>query len=281
MCRLLAYVARERRSAEDAVGRSTLSAFTSLARVHGDGWGAAWTTPDRPGGITAHRSTTSAAADPVFAATAEQVRARAALLHLRWATPGLAVNPANTHPFLADGWAFAHNGFIGGSEQVLGLLSRRQRTSLRGTTDSERYFRLVPQCAEDTGDIVAGLQAASRLVRDLAGSVSVNAMLLSSSRLLAVRGLTGAPPPTTGLLAVVAHPDQLPPDHLEGYYQLSYRHTGDGLVIASSGLPSEGWTPVPPDTVMDVHIRDGRWTWHALLPETRPGSAHSASIGVA
>lgn len=279
MCRLLAYVAGREQSLQDTVGKSALADFRSLARIHGDGWGVAWTSADEPPRIAMRHSITSAATDPAFASSAKEVCARAAFLHLRWASGGLGVNLANTHPFLADGWAFAHNGFIPGSERVLALLPTRHRSSLSGTTDSERFFRLVLACAERTGDIVTGLQTAGQLVRDIAGAMSINSMLLSPSRLLAVQGLSGAQPPVTELLARVEQPDQLPLNHIEGYFQLAYRQSGDGLVIASSGLPTEGWTLLPPDSVMDVDVPTGQWTRRPLIPETDrvPGESASAA----
>jgi hypothetical protein len=265
MCRLLAYVTADGGTAQDAVGRQTLSDFRSLARLHGDGWGSAWVSASDPDGIAAYRSTASAAIDPAFATTAGEVSARAALFHLRWATPGLAVDPANTHPFVADGWALAHNGFVRDSDRLEELLPARHRRALRGTTDSERYFRLVLHCAEQTGDVLTGLQQAGQLIADLIGPVSLNAMLLSSSRLLVVQGLGGARPPVEQLLARAGHPDHLPLDHLEGYFGLAYREVGGTLTIASSGLPRNGWTPLRQDSVMDVDVAAGAWAVHPLL----------------
>jgi hypothetical protein len=270
MCRLLAYVAADERSAQEAIGEATLSSFQLLSCIHGDGWGAAWTSPGEPGGLAAHRSTTAAADDPAFAALGQGVSARAAFFHLRWATTGLAVNPANTHPFMADGWAFAHNGFVHGSERIADLLPARHRSALHGTTDSERYFRLVLHCAEQAGDVLAGVQAAARMIADIAGPVSINAMLLSPTRLLAVHGLTGARPPVDDLLALVRHPDHLPQDHLDGYFHLAYRIAGGTLAIASSGFPRDGWTPLLPDSIMDVDVNTRRWAQHPLLGE--PGA---------
>jgi predicted glutamine amidotransferase len=265
MCRLLAYVAAEERSLRDVVGAETLSSFRSLACVHGDGWGAAWTADPADGGLAVRHSTASAAADPAFGSVTGQVAARAAFVHLRWATAGIPVDPANTHPFVADGWAFAHNGFVRSSDRILELLPTRHRAALRGTTDSERYFRLVLHCAERAGDVVAGVQQAARLILDIAGPVSINAVLLSSSRLVAVHGLTGARPPVDDLLALVEDPGHLPQDHLEGYFHLAYRQVGDAVVIASSGIPRDGWTPVLPDSVMDVDVASGSWARHPLL----------------
>jgi predicted glutamine amidotransferase len=269
MCRLLAYVAPQPLSLHDAVQDATFTAFRNLSRIHDDGWGMAWVgDPAADDGIVVRRSVTRAVDDPQFVAAATEIRARAGFAHLRWASDGLAVMPRNTHPFTAGGWAFAHNGFVRGSDVIEKLLEDRHRRALTGTTDSERYFRLVLQCAEHTGDMIGGVQQAATLINELSGAVSINAMLLSSSRLLAVQGLTGATPPLDDLLAKVEHPDQLPIDHLDGYFRLARRANDAGLVIASSGMPRDDWAEVAPNTVMDVDVMTGEWRLHPLLEAT-------------
>jgi predicted glutamine amidotransferase len=264
MCRLMAYCAPESRSLRDAVQEPTLSAFRDLSCVHGDGWGMAWARPDG-GGLEVRRSTLAAVNDPDFLAAATEVSARAGFLHLRWATEGFAVVAANTHPFVADGWAFAHNGFVRGIERIEALLTDQNRHALAGSTDSERYFRFVLQCAAETGDILSGLQQAAWTIDEVCGAVSLNAMLMSSTRLLAVQGLTGATPPRDDLLAIFDDPALLPQDHLDGYFRLCRRYVGEALVIASSGMSRERWIDQPPDTVMDVDITTGEWQLQPLL----------------
>ena len=124
MCRLLAYVSPAPRSLQDAVQEPTLSSFRALARIHRDGWGMAWAQPGTAGGVEVRRSTISAAEDPSFVTAATEIEALAGFLHLRWASEGFAIAPANTHPFLADGWAFAHNGFVRGAEHIEGDAGR-------------------------------------------------------------------------------------------------------------------------------------------------------------
>ena len=70
------------------------------------GGGASATTA--AGGIPQHRTCPR---DPCFAELAERTPTVAQLVHLRWATEGLAVF-ANTHPFSQDGITLAHNGSI-------------------------------------------------------------------------------------------------------------------------------------------------------------------------
>ena len=45
MCRLLGYVAARPTSVIDLLGQDAFDTFTSLAAVHGDGWGMAWHEP--------------------------------------------------------------------------------------------------------------------------------------------------------------------------------------------------------------------------------------------
>ncbi len=111
MCRLLGVVSAQPISVFDAVGAHVLKDFVALTKVHGDGWGVARTEQagQAPG---VEVSPGSALDDPAFAAAVAGPAAVASVVHLRWATNGLAVEPRNSHPFVADGIAMAHNGSI-------------------------------------------------------------------------------------------------------------------------------------------------------------------------
>src|ERR1700754_40695 len=101
MCRLLGVVATAPIAVADAVDARVLKDFIALTKIHGDGWGVAHVghTGQDP---EVEGSAGSALDDPAFvAATCERCSA-ASLVHLRWATSGIAVQPQNSHPFLAD-----------------------------------------------------------------------------------------------------------------------------------------------------------------------------------
>lgn len=278
MCRLLGYVAGGDRSPTEVVGSTTLARFRALARVHRDGWGAAWSTPD---GVRTRRSTTPALEDDGFDEHVRDARGPAGLLHLRWATPGLEVMPQNTHPFSGDGWAMAHNGSVPDSKKLLDLLPDRHRAALRGTTDSERFFRLVLARAEEGGDLLQALRSTAATVLDLVGPVSINTLWLSRTRMLAVHGLGGARPPVAELLAAHPGPGGLPPDHTGSYFRLAHRRTDQGLLVMSSGLPRAGWTDFTPDTVLDVDLTTGATTWHDLLDDDVAADRGAWSTGAA
>ena len=104
MCRLLGYVAREERSIPQFVGLN-FNQFLKLSEVHRDGWGIA-----RNDG---HQTTLMKAAETANAssnfATAIAYKSKSALLHFRWATPGLGIEDANSHPFSQGDISFIHN----------------------------------------------------------------------------------------------------------------------------------------------------------------------------
>ena len=55
--------------------------------------------------------------DHQFASEAREVSSRTFVAHVRYASTG-AVNLSNTHPFEQQGRLFAHNGVIGGLDQL-------------------------------------------------------------------------------------------------------------------------------------------------------------------
>ena len=126
MCRLLGVVSTAPIAVSEAVGADVLKDFVALTKIHGDGWGIAHLghAGDDP---RVEVSAGSALDDPLFTAATQERRSAASLVHLRWATNGLAVEPQNSHPFVADGIAMAHNGSI----KPIGPARRAYRASHR------------------------------------------------------------------------------------------------------------------------------------------------------
>ena len=128
----------------------------------------------------------SALDDPLFTAAAQERRSVASLVHLRWATNGLAVEPRNSHPFVADGVAFAHNGSIKPMGPLDALLEPHTAASLRGTTDSERYFGVIRQHRQIAPNLAEAVRRAVAQLRQLYPDASLNALVLGEDQLIAV-----------------------------------------------------------------------------------------------
>jgi predicted glutamine amidotransferase len=257
VCRLLGYVADRPLSVVDVLGEDGFARFTALTAVHGDGWGMSWEAGDHT--IQTVSVADSAADDSSYESLARTPLGRAGFVHLRWASEGLAVTPQNTHPFVAPTHAagdvaFGHNGHITPIAGLEALLDDVSREALRGTTDSERYFRFLLQCIEKEQDVEAGIVAGlGVLVREFPTS-SLNALLLTSRQMFAVHINSAASSPQRRLRELFEHEDEIPARHTTEYFAMDYRVLPGAVHVISSGLDEEGWTPVPADTAAVVDL---------------------------
>ncbi|MET1053098.1 MAG: class II glutamine amidotransferase [Mycetocola sp.] len=262
MCRLLGYVSDRPTAVVDVLGDDDFAAFTSLTAVHGDGWGAAW--HDSHGHIESVNSPGTAILDPTYAELSALPLGSSGLLHLRWATAGLPVCAENTHPFVDGDYAFAHNGNISPISELDRLLTPASRAKLVGDTDSERYFRLLLQSIDETGDETAGVVAGlSMLQREFPDS-SLNALLLTPGALFAVHINSRAESPPHALRSLFENDESMPARHATEYYAMDYRVTADAVHVISSGLDAAGWTPMPPDTAVRIDLSTRAMTY--LIP---------------
>lgn len=254
MCRLLGYVTTHPTSVVDVLGREGFDTFTALTEVHSDGWGMAWhrSLGDETEAITSARN---ASVDAQYGALSEQALGCCGLVHLRWATGGLPVSPENTHPFTDGGYAFAHNGHIAPVDHLEAQLTSASRAKLVGDTDSERYFRLIMQCiGEAAGDEAEGVtRALEILVREFPNS-SLNALLLTPSRLFAIHINSRVDSPVESLRELFESDEAMPASHATEYYAMDYRITDDAVHVISSGLDAEGWTRVPEDAAVMIDL---------------------------
>jgi predicted glutamine amidotransferase len=266
MCRLLGYVTAEPTSLVDQLGREDFDAFTALTSVHDDGWGMAWYDPV-DGRLHHARSARSAEHDATYADLAGRRLARVGIVHLRWASPGIPIRVENSHPFVAGQLAMAHNGHIASLDRLEALLTPASRSALTGGTDSERYFRYVLQCIEATGDEATGLGEAVATLAAQFPRASLNALLLTPGRLLAVHVNSRATPPPMlkdlGSMGIAADPIRHTEDD---YFAMDFRRTSEGTQVISSGIDPDGWTPVPEDSVGVIDVRSGEVEWLAPVP---------------
>ena len=258
MCRLLGYCARDNASLAEIMGEPGLQAFTALSSFHGDGWGMAWYDHRQ---LHVKKSPQRAADEPAFTEHAHRRLGELGLVHLRWATPGLPVEPRNTHPFRRGDVAMAHNGAIHPQDRLGELLPPDWERQLGGTTDSERYFLHVMSGLEaHDGDMIAALDDTAARVDRLFTANSLNAVFLTPDALYAV---------------CFYHPERIPHATLaaraydgptECYFEVSYLETDSAVVVASSGWAQEGWTSLPNRHVLVID----RETLQAKVVPFRP-----------
>ncbi|MFC6356843.1 class II glutamine amidotransferase [Luethyella okanaganae] len=265
MCRLLAIVSPHETTVAAELGSDRLNVFASLSRVHQDGWG--WVHLTAPGETPLlHTSVRAASEDPDFRAALSTDIARAAIVHLRWATSGLAVEARNTHPFLADGVAFAHNGSLKPIDELRRLVDEESRSGLNGTTDSEMYFAIIRQHLRDGGDLPAAVLAAVRELRPRFPVSSLNAMLLDATRLVVVHASARSLLPPEDIDEI--RRSDLPDEHLEDYFALRWTRRADGtLLIGSTGVGESDWLPMPSESVATIELGDGSVSVTAIVQD--------------
>lgn len=184
MCRLFARIAAEAHPATFGLLEARNS-VEAQSRREPDGYGIA--TFDREGTPHVVKRAQAAYRDRRFPAEAHELRSRVFVAHIRFATNGENLE-RNTHPFVQRGRAFAHNGVVGGLDELEARLRPAYREAVLGETDSERVFALVGQEISDhDGDVEAGIGAAVRWIARTLPLYAVNLLLATSDELWALR----------------------------------------------------------------------------------------------
>ncbi|MFF7474466.1 class II glutamine amidotransferase [Streptomyces sp. NPDC008092] len=249
-----------------ALGREVVDRIAHLSTVHADGWGAAWVDP--AGAHHTHRSVLPAHTDPGFADFMTGTETRACFVHVRLGTPGYGTGLANVHPFVRDGWAFAHNGAILPAGHIDALLPPGSERKPEGQTDSEIYFlALLEEMDHTAGDLVT---AADRVIARTTDAglhaSSLNAILLGPDILAVISHHD----PTAGTGHVRVWPDDeratgvtWPPYHP----MLHTRRPGFEAVVSSGLVPepaADGWNSLADDLVWSVALESGHSTLRPL-----------------
>jgi glutamine amidotransferase len=149
-----------------------------------DGFGLATFAPD--GRVAVEKRPVRAAGDELFLRQARAECSRIYLAHVRYADTGTP-SPANTHPFVQDGRAFAHNGVVGELDRLERELGDA-RALVAGDTDSERLFAVISKAIrEHDGDVWEGIVAATRHLAASVELYSLNLLLATADELWALR----------------------------------------------------------------------------------------------
>lgn len=152
MCRFALYLGAELTigslltEPENSIIHQSFHSHEREEPLNGDGFGIAWYAPEceEP---AIFKVITPAWNNVNLSNLARVTRTRCLLAHVRAASPGLAVQRLNCHPFAWRKLAFMHNGAVAGfrsiRRQLLGCLSDEAFDSVLGSTDSEHVFGLI------------------------------------------------------------------------------------------------------------------------------------------
>ena len=233
MCRLMGFVSADEQTLVEAAGEE-FAEFAALSARHGDGWGIATCN------VQAHPELlvepTRAKESKAFDTASHDLKSSGALLHLRWATGGLAINEGNTHPFTYRDYSFTHNGALIPPESIDPFVDPKFVALRRGQTDSESYFYLIVTEIEKFG-VERGIHSAVNIIRKNAIYSSINCMFLT---------------PTEFYVINEHNDERIPKGELPGYYDLFYLADGKEVLVASSGWTQTGWQELTNHSIMKV-----------------------------
>lgn len=231
ICRLLGFTSRNSTTFNEVVGPS-FDSFVKLANDHCDGWGIATPTD-------LYREPTAATKSTHFTEEIARRKSTGALLHFRWATPGLAIDLENTHPFIREGISFIHNGALLPGNQLDSKISPDLLASIQGTTDSERFFLYLVTEIRKHG-FLSGVVQGLQYMKDNINFSSINCMVMNGDFFVA---------------ACIYNIDRIPEhfkDQLD-YYSLKFTQNDGEVIVASSGWDQSEWHEIPNNSVLIVN----------------------------
>jgi len=276
MCRLLAYVhSGSALSMREALGDLVLDEFQKLAVVHQDGWGIVRTSSNS---LSSYVSTSPASSDGTMFKALTVQPIDSAILHERWASPGIGLLLENQQPFVSKRVGFAHNGTIGneGGNIVERPTSYRESLGLDHSTtmsDSRIYADLFflrlsalqqsrrsqdrPPSADEVRQAL-GVTIAQ--LRHDYPDASFNSVIETADFTFAVRAHAAEPECSERLRRRYAEVGWA--NRIDDYYELAYKTFAhpDGSatsVVSSSGYSaSDRWAKLANNTLLAISHRD-------------------------
>jgi glutamine amidotransferase len=208
--------------------------------------------------------------DEEFIHEAKNAESATFVAHVRWATAG-GREVRNTHPFTMHGRIMAHNGGVGELARLDEQLGTYASLVL-GDTDSERYFALITQQADEhSGDVGAGIVAAAQWIAANLPVSSLNTVVATADELWALRY------PAQHALHILERPagsGERPAEQAGMHVRSSTSsfhvpglHAAASVVVASEQLDGEsGWRMLAPGEL--VHVGPGLGVQSAVvIPE--------------
>ena len=240
----MAYASRKTTTVPEFVG-SEFPGFLELSKVHKDSWGLAYSAVTK---FEVEKKPITAALDEDFPVALDSHPSTGALLHFRWASPGLGVTVNNAHPFVHDDLSLIHNGAITPYDSLAPLVAPEFLQLRRGTTDSELSFLFLLTNIKKNGFLV-GVEETIATIRHSFAYSSINTMIMNSDY----------------LIVISEHDPKNKPEWAdEFYYELRYRIDRDGIAVASSGWRQDGWELMPNHSILIYDRRDFTFTLRSL-----------------
>src|SRR4051794_41051985 len=184
MCRLFGMSGGSRRVRATFWLLEAPDSLAEQSRRNPDGYGLATFEPD--GAADVDKRPVAAYQDELFAREAREEESTTFVAHVRYASTG-APKLTNTHPFEQEGRLFAHNGHVGGLDDLDARLGD-YRALVKGDTDSEQLFALVTKEIEAAGgDVARGIEAAVGWVARELPVYAINILLSTPTDVWALR----------------------------------------------------------------------------------------------
>ena len=238
MCRLLGYVSAQERTFADVVGEG-FENFIELSKEHRHGWGISASSAENRS-TTLVRDLTLAAESKKFAESTNGLKSDGALLHLRLASKGLAVDLSNNHPFVHGEFSFMHNGTIKSISEIERFVDPRYLSQFTSTTDSERYFYTVLTAIDELG-LIEGVRKAVRTIVANCKFTSINCMLLSPDHMIAVCEFNESDATEWSV---------------DSHYELRYSVEEGVVKVASTGWGKDHWNRLQNHSILIINRRD-------------------------
>jgi predicted glutamine amidotransferase len=259
----------------ETLGDLVLDEFLELAGVHRDGWGIV---RRHSNSLSSYISTISACRDVATfnALTAQPIDS--AIMHMRWASPGIGLVLDNQQPFVYEGMALAHNGTIGNDEGNIVMRPASYRESIglvHSTTMSDSriyadlfFLRLAelqqnrqssgrPPSADEVRQSLA--LTIARLRQDYADA-SFNNVIETADFTFATRAHADKPECSEGLRH--RYGEMGWSHRIDDYYELAYKtfpHDDGSVtsVVSSSGYSaSDLWPKLANNAILAISHRD-------------------------
>lgn len=283
MCRLLGIVASEPTEFGLVLTEAPRSLAT-LSREHPDGWGVATHHATQHAkhadAWNLQKGTEPAGTCRQFREVAGRSRGHVLVAHIRQKTVG-PTRLENTHPFVRDGWVFAHNGTIKEQDEVRARCSARRLREISGDTDSELFFAFVLTRLDEHGLVRLANEEARREATDLLHETTAE---LRAARIGAFNFLLSDGETTFAhrfgrslflLERGPADPVRKSREVVPGAAIMTkWTPRRQAVFVASERITDEPWREVPDETL----LRIGRSPAPAIV-DARDGSARDAGSG--